>query len=172
VLDLIDLDRQLGKVEYRERLADLQSQLYFLEQVLLDTRVPVAIAFEGWAGTSKIGAIGVLMRRLDPRGLRVYSITPPRTSEMQYPWLQRFWLKTPSHGQMVIFDRSWYRELLTARTRNRLDAASWRERCDDVVSFERQLADGDAVIVKFWLHISKKEQRARFRKLESDPVTA
>jgi polyphosphate kinase 2 (PPK2 family) len=172
LLDLIDLDRRIDKDEYHRRLTDLQSQLYFLEQVLMETRIPVAIVFEGWAGTSKIGAIGVLMRRLDPRGLRVHSITPARTSEMQYPRLHRFWLKTPSYGQMVIFDRSWYRELLAARLRRQLDPAAWREQCDDIVSFERQLADDNAVLVKFWLHIAKKDQEARFAKLLADPVTA
>jgi AMP-polyphosphate phosphotransferase len=172
MLDLIDLNRRIDKEHYRQRLGELQEQLYRMEQALLETRIPVVIVFEGWAGTSKIGAIGVLMRRLDPRGMRVHSITPPRTFEMQYPWLHRFWLKIPSYGQVVIFDRSWYRELLAARTHDELDAATWRERCDDIASFERQLAADSAVIVKFWLHIAKEEQRRRFKKLVSDPVTA
>ena len=172
MLGQLDLDRHIEKEEYRRRLPALQARLYAMEQALLGTRVPVVIVVEGWAGTSKIGAIGVLMRRLDPRGLRVHSITPPRTSETHYPWLHRFWLKTPSYGQIAIFDRSWYREVLAAGTRKRIDATAWHERCEDILSFERQLADDGAVIVKFWLHIAKKEQERRFRKLESDPLTA
>lgn len=172
MLDQIDLDRRIEKEEYRRRLPALQAQLFAMEQALLETRIPVVIVFEGWAGTSKIGTIGVLMRRLDPRGLRVHSITPPRTSEAQYPWLHRFWLKIPSYGQIAIFDRSWYREVLATRAGKKLDAAAWRERCEDIGAFERQLADDGAVIVKFWLHIARKEQRRRFRELESDPITA
>jgi polyphosphate kinase 2 (PPK2 family) len=171
MLDQIDLDRRISKEEYRQRLPTLQARLNAFEQLLLEVRVPVVLVFEGWAGTSKIGAIGVLMRRLDPRGLRVHSITPARTSESQYPWLHRFWLKTPSYGQIAIFDRSWYREVLAARTQGSLDEAAWRERCEDIVSFERQLADDGAVTVKFWLHISRKEQRRRFRRLEAHRVT-
>jgi polyphosphate kinase 2 (PPK2 family) len=171
MLDQIDLDRRISKEDYRRRLPALQARLNAFEQVLLEARIPVVTVFEGWAGTSKIGAIGVLMRRLDPRGLRVHSITPPRTAESQYPWLQRFWLKAPSYGQIAIFDRSWYREVLAARTERTLDAAAWRERCEDIVSFERQLADDGAVTVKFWLHISRKEQRRRFHQLEADRVT-
>ncbi len=172
MLDHINLELQLDKEEYRQRLPALQMQLYHMEQALLETRIPVVIVFEGWAGTSKIDTIGVLMRRLDPRGLRVHPITPPRTYETQYPWLHRFWLQTPSYGQIAIFDRSWYREILATRTHKEIDAAAWRERCEDIASFERQLADDGAVIVKFWLHISRKEQQQRFHKLEADPLTA
>ncbi len=172
MLEQLDLERRIGKEEYRRRLPALQSRLNDIEQALLEARVPVVIAFEGWAGTSKIGTIGVLMRRLDPRGLRVHPITPPRTRETQFPWLQRFWLHIPRYGQIALFDRSWYREVLAARTGKQLDTAAWRERCEDIVTFERQLAEDGAVIIKFWLHIAKKEQRRRFRKLEADPVTA
>jgi polyphosphate kinase 2 (PPK2 family) len=172
MLSEIDLDRRIEKAEYRRRLPELQARLYNMEQALLETHIPVVIVFEGWAGTSKIGAIGVLMRKLDPRGLRVHTVTPPRTYETQYPWLHRFWLKTPSYGQIAIFDRSWYREVLAARTHKDLDAAGWRERCEDIASFEHQMADDGAVIIKLWLHISKREQQRRFHKLESDPVTA
>ena len=172
MLSQIDLDRRIEKRDYHRRLPALQARLFDMEQALLETRIPVVIVFEGWAGTSKIGTIGVLMRRLDPRGLRVHSITPPRTFETHYPWLHRFWLKAPSYGQIAIFDRSWYREVLASRAHKRFDAAAWRERCEDIASFERQLADDGAVIVKFWLHISREEQQRRFHKLESDPVTA
>jgi len=172
MLGQLDLTRSIGKDEYRQRLPELQAQLYAIEQALLETSIPVVIAFEGWAGTSKIGTIGVLMRRLDPRGLRVHSITAPRTYETQYPWLHRFWLQTPSYGQIAIFDRSWYREVLAARTRKQVDDVAWRERCEDIAAFERQLAADGAVIVKFWLHIARKEQRQRFDKLEADPLTA
>jgi polyphosphate kinase 2 (PPK2 family) len=143
-----------------------------MEQALFEARIPVLLVFEGWAGTSKVGTIGLLTRRLDPRGLRVHPVTPPRTSETQYPWLYRFWLKIPSYGQMALFDRSWYREVLAARTHEQLDANAWHDRCADIVSFERQLADDGALILKFWLHISKDEQKQRFKKLQADPVTA
>jgi polyphosphate kinase 2 (PPK2 family) len=172
VLERIELDRKLGKAEYKRRLPDLQARLLALEQALLETHIPVLIVVEGWAGTAKIGTIGVLLRGLDPRGLRVYSTTPPRTYETQYPWLHRFWLKTPRYGQISIYDRSWYREVLEGRTRRQLDPVTWRARCEDIVSFERLLSDDGAVIMKFWLHISKQEQHRRFRKLLATPVTA
>jgi polyphosphate kinase 2 (PPK2 family) len=172
MLDQIDLDRAIGKREYKQRLRPLQERLYTLEQALFEARVPALIVFEGWAGTGKIGTISRLTRRLDPRGLRVHPITAPRTYEQQYPWLYRFWLKTPSYGRIAIFDRSWYREVLEGRARREISSQQWRGLCEDIVAFERQLADDGAVMIKFWLHISKKEQRQRFRKLQDDRLSA
>jgi polyphosphate kinase 2 (PPK2 family) len=172
MLDQIDLERSITKSEYKQRLRELQQRLYDMQQALFEARRPALIVFEGWAGTSKIGTIGQLTRRLDPRGLRVHPVTPPRTFETLYPWLYRFWLKTPSYGQLAIFDRSWYRQVLADRTKAEITAAEWLARCEDIVSFERQLADDGAVILKFWLHISKHEQARRFHKLESDRLTA
>jgi AMP-polyphosphate phosphotransferase len=172
MLDQIDLERSIAKPEYKRRLRELQQRLYDMQQALFEARRPAVIVFEGWAGTSKIGTIGQLTRRLDPRGLRVHPVTPPRTFETQYPWLYRFWLKTPSYGELAIFDRSWYRQVLADRTKEQIGAADWLGRCEDIVAFERQLADDGAVILKFWLHISKHEQARRFHKLESDRLTA
>jgi AMP-polyphosphate phosphotransferase len=172
MLDQIDLERSITKPEYKRRLRELQQRLYDMQQALFEARRPALIVFEGWAGTSKIGTIGQLTRRLDPRGLRVHPVTPPRTFETLYPWLYRFWLKTPSYGELAIFDRSWYRQVLADRTKEEIVAADWLGRCEDIVSFERQLADDGAVILKFWLHISRHEQARRFQKLESDRLTA
>ena len=172
MLDHIDLAQTVSKSEYKERLSDLQMRLYNIEQAVQRARIPILILFEGWAGTSKVGAISALTRRLDPRGLRVHPITPPRTSEQQYPWLYRFWLKIPSYGQIALFDRSWYRQILTERTREDGSPETWRNRCEDIVAFERQLADDGTLILKFWLHISKEEQERRFEELQSDPLTA
>lgn len=172
MLDQLDLDVRLKRREYHRQLPDLQARLFDMEQALIEARVPVLIIFEGWAGTSKVETIGVLTRRLDPRGVRVHSITPPRTYETQYPWLYRFWLKLPSYGQIAIFDRSWYREALADRTRGDGDMQHWRARLEDIVGFERQLAADGAVLIKFWLHISRKEQGRRFKRLLADRITA
>ncbi|NOK58498.1 MAG: hypothetical protein GFH27_549279n304 [Chloroflexi bacterium AL-W] len=172
MLDQIDLERTIDKSEYKQLLPKLYAHLYDMEQALIEARIPVLIVFEGWAGASKITTIGHLTRRLDPRGIRVHSITPPRTSERQYPWLYRFWLKIPSYGQIAIFNRSWYRRIQSERVRDDLKDQEWLEQCEDIVAFERQISDDKAIILKFWLHISKKEQSHRFRKLSADPLTS
>ncbi|MEI7646567.1 MAG: hypothetical protein WCJ55_20030 [Chloroflexales bacterium] len=172
MLDQIDVDLKLSKSDYNQRLDDMQARLYDMEQALLEAKAPVLIVFEGWAGTAKVRTISVLTQRLDPRGVRVHPITPPRTYEAQYPWLYRFWLKIPSYGQVAIFDRSWYRQALAERTHRSGDAAIWRDRCEDMAAFERQLAADGVVMLKFWMHISQNEQRRRFKRLLADPLTA
>jgi polyphosphate kinase 2 (PPK2 family) len=113
----------------------------------------------------------VLTERLDARGFRVVPIMPPRTMETQYPWLWRFWLKIPAAGQMVIFDQSWYRRVLTDRLLKTVNKREWENAYLDINEFEEQLASDGTAIVKFWLHISKKEQKKRIKSLEKNRLT-
>jgi polyphosphate kinase 2 (PPK2 family) len=85
------------------------------------------------------------------------------------PWLWRFWLKLPNYGEMAIFDRSWYGRVLVERVEGLISEHEWQKAYRDIVDFERTVADDGTVLVKFWLHISKKEQRRRFKLLENDP---
>jgi polyphosphate kinase 2 (PPK2 family) len=87
-----------------------------------------------------------------------------------HPWLWRFWLKLPNYGEMAIFDRSWYGRVMVERVEGLTPEGEWRKAYRDIVDFERAIADDGYVLVKFWLHISKKEQRRRFKMLEKDPL--
>ena len=115
MLEQINLDQSLSEAEYKRRLPQLQVRLYDLEHAIFKANIPVAIVFEGWAAAGKGSTINVLAERMDPRGFRVVPITPPRTSETRYPWLWRYWLKTPAYGQIVVYDTSWYRRVLIDR---------------------------------------------------------
>ena len=125
------------------------------------------IVFEGWDASGKGTTIAALTQRLDPRGFKLYPITAPRTYEQQRPWLWRFWLKVPNRGEMVIFDHSWYGRVLEERVERTVPEKAWREAYRDIVEFERMLADDGATILKFFLHISKKEQKERFQAIET-----
>lgn len=172
MLELIDLDQSVSKVVYDRRMPRLQTRLYDLERAVSEAGIPVAIVFEGWAAAGKAGAIRTMNARLDPRGCTVVPILPPRTLETQYPWLHRFWLKIPAYGQMVIFDTSWYRRVLIERISGSVSKHEWKEAYQDIVEFEETLAADGTVIVKFWLHVSRKEQASRFKHLAKDPLTA
>ena len=172
MLENINLKRKLSREEYKKALPAVQHRLYDLEKACWDHGVPTAIVFEGWDAAGKGTAIAALTQRLDPRGFKLYPITAPRTYEQQRPWLWRFWLKVPNRGEMVIFDRSWYFRVLDERVERTIPEKAWRQAYRDIVEFERMLADDGAVIVKFFLHISKKEQRERFRAIQADPLEA
>jgi polyphosphate kinase 2 (PPK2 family) len=170
MLENINLKKKLSQEDYKRFLPSVQHRLYDLEKASWDRGIPTVIVFEGWDASGKGTAISALTQRLDPRGFKLYPIAAPRTYEQQRPWLWRFWLKAPNRGEMVIFDRSWYMRVLDARVDRAIPERSWREAYRDIVEFERMLADDGAVILKFFLHISKKEQKQRFRAIEADPL--
>ena len=170
MLENINLKRKLSHEEYKRALPGLQQRLYDLEKACWDHGVPTILVFEGWDASGKGTAITALTQRLDPRGFKLYPITIPRTFEQQHPWLWRFWLKVPEHGEIVIFDRSWYLRVLDERVEKTVPESTWRPAFRDIVDFERMLAADGTVILKFFLHISKKEQKERFRAIEKDPL--
>lgn len=172
MLEQVDLKKRLPKKKYKARMPALRNRLYDLQKACWDAEIPSLILFEGWDAAGKGTTINRLTQRLDPRGFKLYAIREARTYEKHMPWLWRFWLKLPSYGQMAIFDRSWYGRLLVERVEGLATEEQWRTAYQDVVDFERTLADDGHVIVKFFMHISKKEQRRRFKKLEKDPLEA
>jgi AMP-polyphosphate phosphotransferase len=122
------------------------------------------VVFEGWDAAGKGGAISTLTQRLDARGFKVYATQAPRTLERGFPWLWRFWLKVPSRGEMVIFDQNWYSRVLAERVEGLISQRAWRAAYRDINDFERMLADDGTVILKFFFHISEKEQKGASRK--------
>jgi len=172
VLENINLKRDLSRKEYKRLLPALQRRLYDLEKACWDHGVPTIVLFEGWDASGKGSTISTLTQRLDPRGFKLYPIPPPRTYEQQRPWLWRFWLKVPNRGEMVIFDGSWYGRVLEERVEKTVSRNNARAAYRDIVEFERMLGDDGTVILKFLLHISRKEQRKRFKSIEADPLEA
>jgi polyphosphate kinase 2 (PPK2 family) len=170
MLEKIDLNRTLPKQEYKALMPRLQRRLYDLEKACWDANMPSVIVFEGWDAAGKGTSINVLTSRLDPRGFKLYPIQAPRTFETHLPWLWRFWQKLPNYGEMAIFDRSWYGRVLVERVEGLTPVRDWRKGYRDIADFERTLADDGYVITKFWLHISKEEQKRRFKALEKDPL--
>lgn len=170
MLENVNLRRKLSRTEYKEILPRLQRRLYDLEKACWDHRIPSVILFEGWDASGKGTAIATLTQRLDPRGFRMHATVLPRTYEQHRPWLWRFWLRVPNRGEMVIFDHSWYGRVLEKRVEGMIPDKAWRAAFRDIVEFERMLADDGTVIIKLFLHISKKEQKKRFQELEADPL--
>jgi polyphosphate kinase 2 (PPK2 family) len=170
VLEKIDLSKKISKKEYKKQLPRLQRRLYDLETTAWKAGVPSIILFEGWDAAGKGTAIRTLTQRLDPRGFKLYPIRAARTFEKMHPWLWRFWLKLPNYGEMAIFDRSWYGRVVVERVEGLTSEGDWRKGYRDIVDFEQTLRADGYVLVKFWLHIDKKEQRRRFKLLEKDPL--
>lgn len=170
MLENLDLSISLDKKTYKEIVPELRERLWQLQRQALEEEIPVVVIFEGWDASGKGDSINQLAERLDPRGAHVVPVSAPLEDELLRPFLWRFWLKLPAAGRMAIFDRSWYGRVLVERIDKLCSKNEWRQAYDEINQFERQLTDDGMVIVKFWLHISKKEQKKRFKKCENDPL--
>jgi AMP-polyphosphate phosphotransferase len=155
--------------DYKKTLKQAQLKLLTYQRALVDAKQPLIIVFEGPDAAGKGGAIKRIVERLDPRVLRVHSVVKPTQEEYQHHYLWRFWNRLPPQGQTAIFDRSWYGRVLVERVEGFATEKQWRRAFQELNEFERLLADDGAIIIKFYLHISKEEQLLRFKRREADP---
>ena len=172
MLEALDLSKSLSKAQYKKKVRRMQNRLHRLQRACWEHKVATVVVLEGWDAAGKGTAISKLTQRLEPRGFSLYAIREPRTFELHLPWMWRFWVKVPNWGEMAIFDRSWYGRVIVERVEGLIEEREWRKAYGDIVSFERALVDDRYLVVKFFLHISKEQQKKRFEMLESDPATA
>lgn len=172
MLELLDLERQLSKEALDGVFPPLEARMGECQRAARQCGVPVVIVFEGWEAAGKGTILNRLALALDPRGFEVHTIVAPTETERNFPWMWRFWADLPTAGKFALFDHSWYRRVLVERVEDEIPEERWREAYDEIQEFERQLTDSGVVLVKFWLHISKNEQKQRFKKLEAEPATA
>lgn len=171
MLEKIDLSQKLSKKDFKAQKEELEVRLGLLQREALEHKIPIAVVFEGWDAAGKGTLINELILPLDPRGFTVRSTFAPTEEEALRPFLWRFWTRTPARGQITVFDRSWYRRVLQERIDLNLGKTQVVQAFDDIQAFERQLTDDGTVIIKFFLHISKKEQKKRFDKLRCNKST-
>lgn len=172
MLEKIDLSKKLDSKECKTLRDKLSTELSFLQRECKSRGIPIMIVFEGWGAAGKGTLINKLIEPLDPRGFKVFSIHEATEEEKMRPFLWRFWTKTPGKGQIAIFDRSWYRRVLGDRIDGITTKKELQYSYDEIVNFEELLSKDGTVIIKFFLHISKKEQTKRFEKLEESKETA
>ena len=160
------------KKSMKRSIKELESRFAMLQQQLKTAKVPVIITFDGWGASGKGTLIGKMILNLDPRGFEVCAMDEADAAEKRYPFLYRYWLKLPAKGEITIFDRSWNQEISVFRVDREKKHKCFKEQLESVLRFERQLCDDGAVLLKFFLNISKKEQAKRFEKLLADKTTA
>lgn len=172
MLEQIDLSKGIEKEEYKTILPELELRLGELQRKARALDIPVVIVFEGWDAAGKGTVINRLIQTFDPRGCVVHPISAPNQEERLRPFLWRFWIKTPAKERIAVFDRSWYGRVLVGRIDKLVKKQEWKQAYTEIAFFERQLANDGTLIIKFFLHISKKEQKKRFEKLQQSSATA
>lgn len=130
------------------------------------------VLIEGWGAAGKGSAIGQIIKNMDPRFFKVFTMSAPTEEERRKPFLYRFFEKIPEAGKFTLLDSGWMDEIVKDKLRGNLDEAGYAARIDSVKRFERTLTDNGYLVVKFFFHISKKEQQARIEGLLADKDTA
>jgi polyphosphate kinase 2 (PPK2 family) len=175
-LDDLDLNLKLSRAQEAERLEAAQTRVLQLRLTLGgligsgEIGPPMCVVFEGWDASGKGGAIKRLVAPLDPRHVRVKQFAAPTYDEKRHHWLWRFWPQLPGWGGMAVLDRSWYGRVLVERVEGFADRAAWQRAYEEIRDFERMLIEEGTVLVKFWLHISSREQLKRFKSRARDPL--
>ena len=172
MLEKVDLEKTVDKKTYQEVSSRLDVQLGELQRACQAKKIPVLIVFEGLGAAGRGVQMNRLIQPLDPRGFDVYASRETGEEERMRPFLWRYWTKTPAEGRMMLFDKSWYDKVTVDRFDGRTKRRELTGALNDILSFEKQLSDSGAVIIKLFLYISKEEQKKRFRRLEENPETA
>ena len=181
--DEVDLGKWATKVEpvyeskdqYHKLLEEHVAQLSSLQQLhYASNRYAVLLIFQAMDAAGKDGAIRHVMSGVNPQGCQVFSFKHPSPAELQHDFLWRTTRDLPERGRIGIFNRSYYEEVLIVRVHPELlrsegipdapddEKAIWRDRYRSIVNLERHLHVNGTRIVKFYLHLSKEEQRKRF----------
>jgi polyphosphate:AMP phosphotransferase len=166
IVDAVDLTVSVPKEVYVKRLDDGQATLHRLARAAVERGVSSVLVFEGWDAAGKGGCIRRLTAAMNAQHYRVVPIAAPTEEELAHHYLWRFWQRLPRAGRVTIFDRSWYGRVLVERVEGFASEAEWQRAYGEINEFEEQLVEHGIVLQKFWLHIDRDEQLARFRARE------
>lgn len=148
----------------RQRLKQLQSML------IAQRRHKLLVIFQAMDAGGKDGTVRNVFSGLDPHGMRVVAFKAPTPAELERDFLWRIHAHAPGRGEITIFNRSHYEDVVAARVRKLAPKEVWEKRFDHIINFERLLADEGTTIVKFFLHIDEAEQKSRLNGRFKDPA--
>ena len=166
ILGALDLALKLNRKKYTELRALYQGRLNKLSRHPAFRKHSAILVFEGTDAAGKGGAIRRVAAALDARHYRIIPVAAPTEEERVQPYLWRFWRHVPRLGRFALFDRSWYGRVLVERVEGLVGEFDWARAYPEINDFEQQLANGGAIVIKFWLAISKEEQHRRFKERE------
>jgi PPK2 family polyphosphate:nucleotide phosphotransferase len=149
--------------EQRKRIRDLQARLY------AEDRQSLLVVLQAMDTGGKDGAIRGVFEGVNPQGCQVWSFKGPSSEELEHDFLWRYHNKTPQRGMINIFNRSHYEDVLVVRVKNLVPEDVWRGRYELINDFERMLTEHNTAVIKFFLYISKEEQKKRLESRLQNP---
>ena len=157
----------------QKRFASLGNELFDLQDAMWGAKLhSVLVVLQGRDAAGKDGTIKHVVGCLNPRGVNVVSFGVPNTEERQHDFLWRVHRHAPRLGEFAIFNRSHYEDVLVVRVHKLAPKKVWKPRYEHIADFERLLSEHNTIVLKFFLHITKKEQKERLLEREGQPETA
>jgi PPK2 family polyphosphate:nucleotide phosphotransferase len=156
-----------------KRFQSLSDELFDLQDMMFGAKLhAVLVVLQGRDGAGKDGTIKHVVGSLNPRGVNVVSFGVPSTEERQHDFLWRVHRHAPRLGEFSIFNRSHYEDVLVVRVHELVPKKRWKARYQHIADFEALLAEHNTIVLKYFLHITKKEQKKRLLEREERPETA
>lgn len=160
-----------GKEEGLKEIKKLNAELQELQELLYaEGKHKVLVVLQAMDTGGKDGTIRRVFDGVNPQGVKVASFKVPTSEELAHDFLWRVHKMVPANGEMVIFNRSHYEDVLVVRVHNYVLKEVWSKRYEQINAFEKILADNGTIILKFFLHISKDEQKERLQARLDDPA--
>jgi polyphosphate:AMP phosphotransferase len=168
-----EIGHRVAKSAYRVAVPPLREALLEKQALLFENKkFPVVVLISGQDGAGKRESIHVLYEWMDPRFLSTLAFDNPTDEELERPAMWRYWRALPPKGRIGIFAGSWYSDPIRQRIEGALTQQELDAQAERINRFEAMLVNEGALILKFWIHLSKDGQRKRLKELESDPRTA
>jgi len=172
MFEAAELGQKIPKKEYKEREAVLREELLEAQFRLKSAAFPVIVLIHGVDGAGKGDTVNTLHEWMDTRLITTQAYDLPTTEEAERPHFWRYWRDLPGAGRMGIFLKAWYSDPFIRRVHEEIGQDEYDHALSRILSFERTLAASGATILKFWLHLGKKQQKQAFKALEADPDQA
>lgn len=169
MFEAAELGQKVSRKAWRERVPALREALLEAQGALRSADFRVIVLIGGVDGAGKGDLVNTLGSWMDPRWMVTHAFERPTQEERERPEYWRFWRALPAKGRIGVFLSAWYSKPLLRRAHG-VDDGGFEEALDEIVAFERLLTDDGAVVLKFWLHLGRDAQKARFRRLEKDPL--
>lgn len=171
MFETAELGRKISKEDYKAQEPELRMQLLEVQEDLKQASFPVIILIGGVDGAGKGETVNLLHEWMDPRYLQAYAFGLPSDEERERPEAWRFWRVLPPKGRIGIFFGSWYTRPIVDCVYEKINEAELEAALVSINTFEKELVDDGALIIKFWFHLSKKAQEQRLKALSENPKT-
>jgi polyphosphate:AMP phosphotransferase len=167
-----NLKHHVAKAAYQREEAKLREALLNAQYDLKENgRFPVLIVIAGVEGAGKGETVNLLHEWMDPRHIHTHAFFEPSDEESERPPMWRFWRALPPKGRVGVFFGAWHTMPIIQRVRGEISDAEFGTAVADIVRLEKMLCEEGVLLLKYWFHLSKPQQKKRFRQLEKDPQT-